>query len=88
MTQQTKPTAGALRAAKLIMSGSTIQFVQGHGNVRLDEMAQIIDHETGLAELLEAAKKLLPESVVVYEVGRAIKRLRQAIIKAEGERSE
>lgn len=88
MTQQTKPSAGALRAAKLTMAGSTIQFVQGHGNVRLDEMAHIIDRETGLTELLEAAKEMLPENVSAHNIGRTIKRLKQAIIKAEGERGE
>ncbi len=69
------------------MAGSTIQFVQGRGNVRLEEMAQIIDRETGLTELLEATKEILPENVAAHKLGRTIKRLRQAIAKVEGERS-
>ncbi len=91
MTQknlQTKPSAGAMRAAKLTMAGSTIQFVQGHGNVRLEEMAQIIDRETGLTVLLDAAKEMLPENLAPHKIGRTLKRLRQVIAKVEGERFE
>ena len=47
MTQPTKPSAGALMAASVINHGSA----EG-----IHEMAEIIDRETGMAELLGAAK--------------------------------
>lgn len=85
-TQPTKVSAGALRAAAAINHG----WVEG-----IHEMGVIIDRETGLAELLEAAK--LKRNVIINEYttpkfsGRWVAvpeedfgKLEQAIAKVEG----
>ena len=52
MPEQTKPSAGAYRAARVIDKA----IEKGHGTV--EHIVEIIDHETGVAELLEAAPRI------------------------------
>lgn len=52
MNTQTKPSAGALRAAKAL---TVIDWI----NSRPNDIAQIIDLESGLAELAKAAEAML-----------------------------
>ncbi len=90
MTKQTKPSAGAMRAARKIAE-RTLRTLQGWDEQTwVDIAAHIIDREmseTGVAELselLEAAKEMLtPEFVRAYRHSRPVQRLTQAIIKAE-----
>jgi len=89
MTQPTKPSAGALRAARAI--GKTCKGV-GITHLSHEWMAEVIDRETGMAELLEAAKQLLgiAESVLLNErinhgpyLKQVIYQTQQAITKCE-----
>ena len=81
MTQQTKPTAGALRAANALAGLAT------NTSANIHSVALIIDREmaqTGVAELLEAAKQVMAE-LSDEEVPDAdtVERLEQAIAKVE-----
>ena len=55
MTQPTKPSAGAMRAAR--------EWYVYPKDSRVESLAQIIDRETGMAELLEAAKNMYREQL-------------------------
>ena len=87
MTQQTKPTAGALRAARKIAE-RTLRTLQGWDEQTwVDIAAEIIDRETAqpeLSGLLEAAKQVMAD-LSDEEVPDAdtVERLEQAISKAE-----
>ncbi len=77
------PSAGALRAAVALNEDG-----------RWDEqvMAEIIDHETGVAKLLKAAEKAFDylqgvRSGNVWEESDIVERLNQAISKATGGKS-
>ena len=84
MTQQTKPTAGALRAANALSGLAT------NTRANIHSVALIIDREMGVAgvqafaELLEAAKQVLAD-LSDEEVPDAdtVEMLEQAITKAE-----
>ncbi len=81
MTQQTKPTAGALRAANALAGLAT------NTSANIHSVALIIDREmsqTAFAELLEAAKQVLAD-LSDEEVPDAdtLEMLAQAITKAE-----
>ena len=79
MTQPTKPSppsAGALRAAREIIDW----YSPGTPDTSDYIAAEIIDRETGLAELLEAAKAILdPCSAPITAAGK----LQHAIRKVE-----
>ena len=66
-TQPTKPSqvsAGALRAAlKIYEATPPITGNKGYRGPTCGEVATIIDRETGMAELLEAAKKFSGEAL-------------------------
>jgi len=90
MKQQTKPSAGALRAA----SGIWLSVLRQGKDDWITQTAEIIDRETGLAELLEAAvwtrdtlRAMEGDSMIEKEVrgllGARRKKLQQAIAKAE-----
>jgi hypothetical protein len=82
MNQQTKPSAGALRAAKAI--GTALHTHDVGTFYAFDGMAKIIDRETGVAELLEAAKVALQYFRGKHENADAsASKLQQAIAKAE-----
>ena len=93
MTQPTKPSAGAspgaLRAARKIAE-RTLRTLQGWDEQTwVDIAAEIIDRETGVAELLEAAKFALT-TLDYYDQqaefgfhGPLRKKLKQAIAKCE-----
>ena len=89
MTQQTKPSTGALRTARKIAE-RTLRTLQGwDGQTWVDIAAEIIDRETGVAELLEAAKFALT-TLDYYDQqaefgfhGPLRKKLKQAIAKCE-----
>ncbi|KKM83128.1 hypothetical protein LCGC14_1312410 [marine sediment metagenome] len=99
MTQQTKPSAGALRAAIAIEGHlwADIPNAMTKGKFKRGNCAEIIDRETGVAELLEAAGQAIKTgeqvSVLLYELNvgglvfreheAALSRL-QAIAKCEG----
>ncbi len=74
MNEQAKPSAAALRAAKEL---DTEGFVFSW---KTNQAAEIIDRETGLAELLEASKEVAGTRI---GLGSALERLEQAIAKAE-----
>ena len=84
MTQQTKPTAGALRAANALAGLAT------NTRANIHSVALIIDREMGVAgvqafaELLEAAKQVLAD-LSDEEVPDAdtVEMLEQAITKAK-----
>ncbi len=85
MSQQTKLTAGALRAANALAGLAT------NTRANIHSVAHIIDREmaqTGVAELLEAAKQVLAD-LSDEEVPDAdtVEMLEHAIAKVEGERS-
>ncbi len=85
MTQPTKPSAGALRAARKIAERN-LRTLQGWDEQTwVDISAEIIDRETGVAELLEAAKQVMAD-LSDEEVPDAdtVEMLEQAITKAEG----
>ena len=104
MTQPTKPSAGALRAAKMIEGN----FSTAPEPEDVLMSAQIIDRETGVAELLDAAKAaevklyqaadLLDAHAVELEdrwskdmatqAAAAAVRIRQAVAKCQGKGSE
>ena len=75
MTQQTKPSAGALRAAQ--SAGTEL-------NMYDEEIAKIIDRETGVAELLEAAKAVLTAKTSDAHHHASV-RLEEAIARASNE---
>ena len=81
MTQPTKPSAGALRAAKSIIANAY--------GLSLAVCAEIIDRETGVAELLEAAKEYeqfanrSPWESKPFDHDVWLKRLEHAIAKCE-----
>ena len=84
MTQQTKPTAGALGAARKIAE-RTLHTLQGWDEQTwVDIAADIIDRETGVAKLLKAAKQVMAD-LSDEEVPDAdtVERLEQAIAKVE-----
>lgn len=75
---ETKPTAGAMRAANFLIVRVDTDF-------QAAELAEVLDRETGLSELLEAAKEVREKywgtSTGLQE---AIERLDSAITKAGG----
>ncbi len=84
MTQQTKPTAGALRAANALAGLAT------NTRANIHSVALIIDREMGVAgvqafaELLEAAKQVLADlSDEEVPDTDTVEMLEQAITKAE-----
>ncbi len=85
MTEQIKPSSGALKAAGIIIRGL---FKATTTDVEI--AAQIIDRETGVAELLEAAK-MAESSLFCLEAcnlwterdHQRLNQLRRAIAKAE-----
>ena len=91
-TQSTKPSAGALRAAKEISLKTIIRskdnMVVSYASTT--QVADIIDRETGVAELLEAAKEAvlwiahLEGQVALLYTSKESKDLLQAIAKCEG----
>ena len=84
MTQQTKPTARAQGAARKIAE-RTLRTLQGWDEQTwVDIAAEIIDRETGIAELLATAKQVMAE-LSDEEVPDAdtVERLEQAIAKVE-----
>ena len=84
MTQQTKPSTGALRTARKIAE-RTLRTLQGWDEQTwVDIAAEIIDRETGIAELLATAKQVMAE-LSDEEVPDAdtVERLEQAIAKVE-----
>ncbi len=78
MTQQTKPTAGALRAANALAGLAT------NTSANIHSVALIIDREMAQTELLESAKQVLAD-LSDEEVPDAdtVEMLEQAITKAE-----
>ena len=78
MTQQTKPTAGALRAANALAGLAT------NTSANIHSVALIIDREMAQTELLESAKQVLAD-LSDEEVPDAdtVEMLEQAIAKAE-----
>ncbi len=97
MTQPRKPSAGALRAAsKFARHSEHIYRWRSEPQDAERELAEIIDHETGMAELLEAAKeaKAHLEGGGNYAIRNSdaidatILMLEQAIAKCEGKGSE
>ncbi len=88
MTQQTKPTAGALGAARK-SAERTLRTLQGWDEQTwVDIAADIIDRETGVAELLATAKQVMAD-LSDEEVPDAdtVEMLEHAIAKVEGEPS-
>jgi len=98
---QAKPSTGALRAADILWREYVIGTPQADGGILFPgthRLAKIIDRETGMAGLLEAAKEALivldelvdeVEDMQEYKLQRPIEeRLRQAISKCEGKGSE
>ncbi len=84
MTQQRKPTARAQGAARKIAE-RTLRTLQGWDEQTwVDIAAEIIDRETGIAELLATAKQVMAE-LSDEEVPDAdtVERLEQAIAKVE-----
>ena len=84
MTQQPKPSAAALRAARKIAE-RTLRTLQGWDEQTwVDIAAEIIDRETGIAELLATAKQVMAD-LSDEEVPDAdtVERLEQAIAKVE-----
>ena len=84
MTQQTKPTARAQGAARKIAE-RTLRTLQGWDEQTwVDIAAEIIDRETGIAELLATAKQVMAD-LSDEEVPDAdtVERLEQAIAKVE-----
>ncbi len=84
MTQQRQPTAGALGAARKITE-RTLRTLQGWDEQTwVDIAADIIDRETGVAELLATAKQVT-DDLSDEEVPDAdtVERLEQAIAKVE-----
>ncbi len=81
MTQQRKPSAGALRAANALAGLAT------NTRANIHSVALIIDREmaqTGVAELLEAAKQVLADlSDEQVPDADTVEMLEQAITKAE-----
>ena len=85
MTQPTKPSAGALRAARKIAE-RTLHTLQGWDEQTwVDVAADIIHRETGLAELLAAAKQVMadlsdeevPDAEIVEMLDHAIAKVEQ-----------
>ncbi len=78
MTQQTKPTAVALRAANALAGLAT------NTSANIHSVALIIDREMAQTELLESAKQVLAD-LSDEEVPDAdtVEMLEQAIAKAE-----
>ena len=84
MTQQTKPTARAQGVARKIAE-RTLRTLQGWDEQTwVDIAAEIIDRETGVAELLATAKQVMAD-LSDEEVPDAdtVERLEQAIAKVE-----
>jgi len=84
MTQQTKPSTGALRTARKIAE-RTLRTLQGwDGQTWVDIAADIIDREMAQPELLAAAKQVMAD-LSDEEVPDAdtVERLEQAIAKVE-----
>lgn len=91
MTQLTKPSAGALRAADrirdLLEKWNSLEITKIGATFYQEETARIIDRETGVAELLEAAKIALQYFRGKHENADAsASRLKQAIAKCEDSR--
>ena len=77
---ETKPTAGALRAASLIMGDDEYIFTS-HGRKRLEGLVDLIDRESGLRELVKAAELALewidhPDHVIDF-ISAALARVRE-----------
>ena len=109
MTQPTKPSAGALRAAKSIMSTKAWladhTWDDGEATEGFEhQLAEIIDRETGVGELLEIIRPFLSHRVPclwttppTYWYEKDVRwqpskecscGLEQAIAKCEGKSSE
>ncbi len=71
-----KPTPGAMKAAEKIL--------RGYHDLSLKSMAQIIDKESGLADLLMAAKEAIAEIEYINGNGAVVNELHLAIAKAGG----
>ena len=87
------PSAGALKAEKYIRASWRNWAVS---RIPQNDLAEIIERETGLGELLEAAEKIIgdAEAGMMDEFGphafieipnRMLMKLREAISKAKGE---
>ena len=80
----TKPSAGALRATRAI--GKTCKGV-GITHLSHEWMAEVIDRETGMAELLGATglvvKEFLELSDGIEDTPLSVQQLQQAIAKCE-----
>jgi len=86
MTQPTKPSAGALKAARAIVIAIGDSFrVEPLETVTVEKAAHIIDRETGVAELLKTVEDVL--NFGNLSADNAVL-LRLAIANAESERSE
>ena len=88
---QAKPSTGALRAADILWREYVIGTPQADGGILFPgthRLAKIIDRETGMVELLRAAKKLHGQYEWAVKRYRQIEvedweRLEQAIAKCE-----
>ncbi len=87
-------TPGAIRAARaieILINGAHARLGRGFGEVALDELAEIIDVQTGAPELLAALKQTLdwlesfsmPPTSTIQEKEVACAHIRAAIEKAE-----
>ena len=82
MTQPTKPSAGALRAAtEALRYVGMIHWTKDNRHIAL---AHIIDRETGVAGLLEAAKAVLTAKTSDAHHHASV-RLEEAIAKVANE---
>ena len=88
-TKPSKPSAGALRAAnQFVRHSNHIYRWRSEPEDVVRELAEVIDHFTGMAELLNATKNLLMASRAVgvlgaTEISIAEEWLEQAIAKCE-----
>ena len=88
-TQPTRPSEGAWRAAETLINSNLVQS-QGISNAlrlaRKVDTAEIIDRETGVAELLEAAKNIINNvrgEIHLVEGSLFYNALKQVIAKCE-----
>ena len=96
MSSEAKHTPGAMRAAKEIQKDNNDLGEAKEWKINLN--AQIIDTETGLGELLEAAKEtvedyeerleIYPNTKLKLNYVRVIELLRAAIARAEGKEAD
>ncbi len=85
MKEQSKQSAGALRAARML---NLVRYPDTSRMLTEKRAAQIIDRETGLAELLDAAIKAHSYLQGVrtgsqWDEANVVERLQQAIAKVE-----